>query len=143
MKTVFRILIILSLLYGGTRWYEKVTEKEVHEVLPTNVGEALRKGTFIGKDGSHASRGSVTEYIFGEEKLLHFEGFYVTNGLDLRVMLSEDSIISSSTVMLARLQGNSGDQNYAIPKEVNTNVLDTVIIYSKIFRTIFSIATLR
>ncbi len=142
MKTVFRILIIMSLLYAGMCYYTRVTEKNIDDALPAEAGRVLRNGTFVGKDSVHEGRGKVSEHVLGEEKLLRFEEFYVTNGIDLRVMLSEDGSVSSSTIKLARLKGNSGNQNYDIPKEVNTEVLDTVIIYSRIFKTIFSTATL-
>lgn len=143
MKTLFRIVIIIALLYAGARWYERITEKNISDPLPTNAGDLLRSGTFIAKDGSHESRGTATEYVVGEEKLLRFEEFYSTNGLGLWVMLSENTTISPSTIKLGRLKGTSGDQNYTIPGEVDTSVFDTVIIYSKIFKTIFSTATLQ
>ena len=143
MKTIFRILIIMALLYGGLRLYARMTEKSIDEALPTDAGTALRTGVFVSKDGSHESRGKVTLYDNGESKLLRFEEFYVTNGFGLRVYFVTGGVVASSTVSIARLKGNSGNQNYEIPKEMDVANLDTVLVYSKVLQTLFSAAILR
>ena len=90
---------------------------------------------YRGTDGSH---------------LLRLENFNVTNGPDLRVLVSphpdprsRDDLNSRGYVELARLKGNRGNQNYPIPDNVDVSTVNSVIIYCSPFHVIFSVAPLR
>ena len=143
MKTVFRIVLIMTLLYSGMRWYARTTEKNIDEALPVDAGKALRVGTFAGTNSAGDSRGSVSEYSVHGRRFLHFENFFVTNAPGLRVFLSESGVTASSSMMIAKLKGNSGNQNYDIPPEAALRVLDTVVIQSKLLGTVYAKATLK
>jgi hypothetical protein len=82
------------------------------------------------------------EYKSGDVITLRFEDFYVKNGIMLRVVLAKGGTIASST-QIAKLKGNSGNQNYVVPKDVDASAYDTVLIYSTPLQTVFASATLR
>ncbi|TSC62055.1 MAG: secreted protein [Parcubacteria group bacterium Gr01-1014_48] len=143
MKTLFRIAIIMSLLFAGSNYYAHITEKKIEDTLSTTEQiQPLRKGTFVSKNSFHKSSGTVLEYQSDGNRTLRFEDFYVKNGPMLRVMFAKEGDISSS-VTIAKLKGNSGNQNYVVPKDIDAAAFDTILIYSKLLRTIFSTATLR
>lgn len=144
MKTLFRIAIIMSLLFAGSNYYAHITEKKVEETLSWSDTpiQFTRRGSFVSKDSFHKSAGKVLEYESGGNLVLRFEDFYVTNGLMLRVLLAKGGDRASST-QIAKLKGNSGNQNYVVPKDIDAAAYDTVIIYSTPLQTVFSSATLR
>jgi hypothetical protein len=83
-------------------------------------------------------------------KLLRLEDFSVTNGPDLRVVLSasaapltrEEVELSDLDLELGGLRGTVGSQNYEIAPEVNINQYNSVVIYSGTYNVVFSTATL-
>ena len=86
----------------------------------------------------------------GGGHLLRLEDFKVTNGPDLRVILSpaadpgsRDEVSASGYVELGKLKGNIGSQNYPIPDDVDVAAQGSVVIYCRPFHVIFSVATLR
>lgn len=143
MKTLFRIAIIMSLLFAGSNYYAHITEKKVEDTLSASEMpiRSLRQGTFVSKDRLRKSAGTVLEYESDGNLILRFEDFYVKNGIMLRVLLAKGGDRASST-QIARLKGNSGNQNYTVPKSIDAASYDTVIIYSKPLQTVFSTATL-
>jgi len=74
----------------------------------------------------------------------------VTNGPELHVILaphpnpeSRGDVTAAGYVDLGKLKGNIGDQNYAIPENVDLPGVGSVVIYCKPFHVIFSVATLQ
>ena len=81
--------------------------------------------------------------------LLRLEDFNVTNGPDLRIMLSDhadpmskSAFQDSNYVELDKLKGNIGNQNYPIPADVDALSYSSVVIYCKPFHVLFSVAPL-
>ena len=111
---------------------------------------ALLEGGFFGADAFHQGKGSATVYDLGDgSRVLRFEDFEVTNGPDLRVLVTPDpnpfdhaALAEAGYTELGRLKGNIGNQNYDIPPEVDTDSIGSVIIYCKPFAVIFSVAPL-
>ena len=110
----------------------------------------LKTGTFEGADCFHKGSG-VAKIFRGPDgaHLLRVENFSVTNGPDLRVILSpvaspsgSSEVTASGYVELGKLKGNVGNQNYPIPAEGDIGALRSVVIYCKPFRVVFSVATL-
>ena len=120
---------------------------------PDSAGTAvvLSKGTFQGADRFHQGSGEATIYRGPDgSHLLRLEKFKVTNGPDLRVILSpspapesRDDVHQSGYVELGSLKGNVGNQNYEIPADVDVNTLSSVIIYCSPFQVVFSVAPLK
>ena len=111
---------------------------------------ALLQGGFFGADLFHQGEGSATVYDLGDgSRVLRFEDFEVTNGPDLRVLVTPDpnpfdhaALAAAGYTELGRLKGNIGNQNYDIPPDVDTDSIGSVIIYCKPFAVIFSVAPL-
>lgn len=110
----------------------------------------LSSGTFAGADDLHQGSGTATIYELEDgSRVLRFEDFDVTNGPDLRVILtpadnvtSRDDVTSAGYIELGALKGNVGDQNYEIPDDVALDEYATVVIYCQPFHVVFATAEL-
>ena len=125
-------------------------------IAATDVAEvpvdpiALLEGGFIDGDAFHRGDGTATVYDLGDgSRVLRFEEFEVTNGPDLRVLVTpdpnpfdHDALAAAGYTELGRLKGNIGNQNYDIPPDVDTDSIGSVIIYCAPFHVIFAVATL-
>jgi len=108
------------------------------------------QGTFQDADNFHQGRGQARIYqLLNGSFLLRLENFSVTNGPDLRVLLTEHpaprnqaDIKSGAYVELAKLKGNKGNQNYEIPLGTNIGQFKGAVIYCKPFHVVFATATL-
>ena len=81
--------------------------------------------------------------------VLRFEDFEVTNGPDLRVLVSphpnprgSGDATAEGYVELGKLKGNIGSQNYRFPEGLTPDAFQSVVIYCKPFRVVFSVASL-
>ena len=112
---------------------------------------ALKTGQFADADRFHKGEGVVKIYLLPDgSHLLRVESLKVTNGPDLRVYLSphpnpgsSGDVTQEGSIELGKLKGNIGDQNYPIPEGVDPSGFNSVIIYCKPFRVIFSVASLK
>lgn len=112
---------------------------------------ALLQGEFKGKDSFHAGSGKAAIFMLSDDKrIVRFENFSVTNGPDLRVILSSNAspqnreeLEANGYVELGALKGNVGNQNYDIPPDVDITKYKSVVIYCKPFHVVFATADLR
>ena len=107
------------------------------------------------RDADDRRRGSGQAIIYRKPDgslLLTLENFKVTNGPDLRVLLSRHpnpesriDVIGDAAqpthIDLGRLESSSGAQSYPIEGTVNINDYKSVVIYSMPFQQIFSVAS--
>lgn len=130
----------------------------VEESMPAMTGMTASEvenavkaaGSFTGADRFHQGEGTATIFELGPgERILRFEDFRVTNGPDLRVLLvntpnpeGHSDLDDAGYVELGKLKGNVGSQNYDIPDTVSLSDVESVVIYCKPFRVVFSVATL-
>ena len=111
----------------------------------------VKVGEFRDQDSFHRGSGQAIIYRGTDgSHLLRLENLNVTNGPDLRVLVSphpdprtRDDLNARGYVELARLKGNRGNQNYFIPDTVDVSTVNSVIIYCRPFHVIFSVAPLR
>ena len=130
---------------------------EVQEEMMEAMGamlapDAIKVGQFRDADSFHKGSGDATIYDLGTDGfVLRFEDFNVTNGPDLRVLLTThpdpmgrgDVHADDVTyVELGKLKGNIGNQNYPIPDDVNVDDQHSVVIYCKPFQVVFAVAPL-
>jgi hypothetical protein len=109
----------------------------------------LSSGTFTQIDVIHRADGTATIYQLPDgARMLRFDDFGSTNGPELHVILSADpdprtnAALGVDYVDLGRLKGNTGNQNYDIPAEVDVSRYASVVIYCVTFQVVFSTATL-
>ena len=121
-------------------------------VQPTAIAEpvALVSGSFTRIDSLHAAEGTAIIYQLPDgSRVLRLENFSAQNGPDLHVSLSGHPMPCSNAetydsgyVELERLKANQGNQNYALPAELDLAAFKSVVIYCKAFSVVFSTAEL-
>lgn len=130
---------------------EVVVEEEMMEMstIEEQYPRLIEQGQFRDADDFHKGSGEAKLIQLNEvDQLLRLENFEVTNGPDLFVYLTKkENPASSSEVKegfldLGRLKGNKGNQNYAIPSDVDLSEYNGVVIYCRAFSTLFSVAPL-
>ena len=110
----------------------------------------LKSGQFRDQDRFHKGSGAATIYRLADgSRLLRLEDFQVTNGPDLRVILTRaqdpeqaGEVTGPGHLELSKLKGNMGNQNYQIPDDADVSSFNSVVIFCKPFKVIFSVATL-
>ena len=127
-------------------------EIEVEESMTPamSAATAVKRGTFVDADAFHKGEGSAAVYRLEDgSHVLRFEDFRVTNGPALFVLVSphpnpggRGDISEAGYTELARLKGNVGSQNYVLPDDLPLDDVNSVIIYCKPFRVVFSVAAL-
>ena len=133
-------------------------ESPVDDSMPSAVMESgipvqdmvKAAGNFRDADSFHKGSGNATIYeLSSGERILRLDEFRVTNGPDLRVLLAytpnpegRSDLDDAGYHELGKLKGNVGAQNYEIPDTVSLSDVESVVIYCKPFRVIFSVATL-
>ncbi len=111
------------------------------------VPVGLATGTFVGLD--HATEGTVRILELADgQRFVRLEGFETDNGPDLFVYLStnpgtgDEGAFDDSYHNLGRLQGNIGDQNYALPADLDPTAFASVVIWCDRFDSAFGAADL-
>ncbi len=125
----------------------KTDDEEVNEAM-TAAG-AVKTGAFRDGDSRHRGSGRATIYRLEDgSHVLRLEDFRVTNGPDLRVLLSSHpdpenphDVKDQGYLELGKLKGNRGNQNYEIPADLDIDGQRSVVIYCKPFSVVFSVAS--
>ena len=113
----------------------------------TDEPTLLSSGSWIEIDPVHRAEGSANVWMLGEQRILRFEDFRVTNGPRLHVYLTQNvptSIFADlgETIDLGPLKGNVGNQNYEIPADLDLSEYRSAVIYCVPFGVVFSSAEL-
>lgn len=125
-------------------------DAQASEAMPEAMAAVVKAGSFMDADSFHQGSGRATVYRLGDgSHVLRLEEFRVTNGPDLRVIVSphpspqsRSDVTSAGYVELGKLKGNIGDQNYPFPEGLAPDAFESVVIYCKPFHVIFSVAEL-
>jgi hypothetical protein len=112
---------------------------------------ALLRGSFTRIDALHGASGQAVIYRLPDNQLLlRLEGFEATNGPDLLIGLSGHPIPRSNSELrdngyleLAPLKASTGNQNYALPADLDLGRFKSVTIYCRAFSVMFSSAELQ
>lgn len=109
---------------------------------------ALTSGDFISRS-RYTVTGDATVYELQDgSRTLRLKDFESTNGPALFVYLTsadadaQDADLDADYIDLGALRGNVGNQNYAIPADVDLEVYDTVVIWCRPFSVAFGAANL-
>lgn len=128
-----------------------MTDHPMEDPMPEAPAEWViaSQGSFVDADSFHMGSGTATIYQQGDQNVLRFENFEVTNGPDLHVILSKNpnptnrDDLGSDHIDLGSLKGNLGSQNYDIPAGLDLTQYQSVVIYCMPFHVVFSVATLQ
>lgn len=124
----------------------EVAEEPMPEMVPENM--LLGMGEFGRIDAIHAAEGTAAIYQLADgSRVLRLEDFKSTNGPELHVLLTTGTEATTfgdvgDPVDLGILKGNVGNQNYAIPDDVDLSVIRAVVIWCRPFKVVFSVANL-
>ncbi len=108
----------------------------------------LGMGEFGRIDAIHAASGTAAIYALPDgQHVLRLEDFQSTNGPELHVLLTTGTEAKTFGELgeywdLGELKGNVGNQNYAIPDDIDLDRIKSVVIYCKPFHVVFSVANL-
>lgn len=102
---------------------------------------SMKNAVFRSADRFHKGSGDVLIVFDSEQTFLRFENFTVTNGPDLYVTLNTEMNGQGEHLILERLKGNIGSQNYDI-SGIDLSEYESVTIYCKAFSTLFASANL-
>jgi hypothetical protein len=111
---------------------------------PTEPVE-LARGTFLSREHETTGTARILRLPDGQQ-ILRLEGFETSNGPALFVYLSqnpadgEDGLFDDDYLDLGPLKGNIGDQNYAIPVEVDPLGYTSVVVWCDRFSVSFGAA---
>jgi hypothetical protein len=127
-----------------------MVEQSINETELATVDDfaIVAEGQFAGTDSFHQGSGQAIIYQNGDQRVLRFEEFSVTNGPDLHVILSKHpasslrSDVGEDYIDLGSLKGNIGSQNYDIPDDVDLSDYESVVIYCVPFHIVFATAAL-
>ena len=128
-------------------------DMEEMEDMPDEMTQAekIASGMFRDADSFHKGSGTATIYRLPDGSgALRFENLNVTNGPDLRVLLSthpnpqnKAELNDAGYIHIEKLKGNRGNQNYELPPDADLESFGSVIIYCMPFHVIFSVAPLQ
>ncbi len=125
-----------------------MADKAMNDAMPAAEWVTAVSGTFVGADNFHEGEGTAVVLQQGDQRVLRFEDFRVTNGPDLHVILSKsaDPIgsgdLGDDYIDLGSLKGNVGNQNYELPTDLDLSEYQSVVIYCQPFHVIFASASL-
>jgi len=152
-----RIWIIGLVIVGGIGWYLFRPEllfvnKRVSEGEVASAGASAAATVLSGQFHSvaHETRGTATVVdLGGSQRILRLTRFATSNGPDVRVYLvaapdasDNETVTKAGFVELGVLKGNQGDQNYAIPADVDLGQYRAVTIWCRRFGVNFATAPL-
>ena len=128
---------------------KEMEDKEMVEAMPetSSAPQILKVGSI--QDVAHHGSGAAKIIDLGGDqgKIVRLQDLDVSNGPDLRVLLSKSSVVRSSAdlgdyVELGKLKGNKGTQNYIVPSNVDVSEYSSVVVYCKPFKVVFNYAGL-
>ncbi len=105
------------------------------------------RGTFGGANNFHKEEGTATVYRVGQDLVLRLDPFKATNRPDLHVILTKNPApksrrdVEERYVEVAKVKGNLGSQNYALPQGLRPGDYRTVVIDCKRVHVVFATAT--
>lgn len=132
---------------------DPIPAPDAEQDMPEMMGpEVYAVGDFVEIDPVYWAQGTATLYQLADgSAVLRFEEFSARNGPDLHVLLSanpdprtrdEIYVFPLAGFSLGRLKGNIGNQNYAIPSELDLDQVQSVVIFCQQFDVVFSVASL-
>jgi hypothetical protein len=120
-------------------------DKVMDDPMPESVTQESKTvietlGNFVSKN-NYSGSGQVKFIQDGDIQTLRFEDFSVTNGPDLFVTLNKGNSPKGEHIILQKLKGNKGNQNYDI-SNYDLDDYDSVSIYCRAFSREFATASL-
>lgn len=108
------------------------------------VAESLDlSGVFVDGEKNYETSGTIQTIRAEDGLYLRFEDFQTTNGPDLFVYLIQPGMETTEGISLGSLKGNTGNQNYLVPEDVDLTQYSTVVIWCRAFDADFGFGELK
>ncbi|MBI5929127.1 MAG: DM13 domain-containing protein [Chloroflexi bacterium] len=138
----------------------EIAESMMEGTSDTPTTTKIKSGTFNSFDAVRGAEGNATIYEIATvdgtlvKRILRFENafdrtFRIINGPDLYVYLSQsqnpltiDQMNEGTlgAVEISIIKGNIGEQNYELPSDLDVTQYNSVVIYSKQYNLLYSVA---
>ncbi len=153
MRKPLRFALVAAALAALPLWYffrpeRAFFDRTANEAAPGNAVRVLAAGAFAPRAHEGAGRAEVLQ-LADSTRVLRLSGFATLNGPDLQVYLlgrtgvgGRAELLQAGFVSLGPLKGNKGDQNYAIPSNVDLARYPAVAIWCRRFAVNFTDAPL-
>ncbi|HET6360190.1 DM13 domain-containing protein [Streptomyces sp.] len=163
---VISVLVVGALgLSLGVYWFQPwklFVDETVRDALPVAATPAagqpaaaapqiLASGTLISHEHDTSGSARIVKLADGS-RILRLENLDTSNGPDLRVLLTDAPVKQGTAgwrvfddgkhVSLGKLKGNKGDQNYALPRDLDLAGYTSVSIWCDRFDVSFGAAEL-
>lgn len=100
-------------------------------------------GMFMDGEKNYQTSGTIQTINADDGLYLRFEDFQTTNGPDLFVYLIQPGTETTEGISLGALKGNTGNQNYLVPEDVDLTQYSTVVIWCRAFDADFGFGELK
>ncbi|OGX79966.1 electron transporter [Exiguobacterium sp. SH31] len=118
----------------------ETSEAEDETMDPTPLSLS---GMFMDGEKNYKTSGTIQTINVDDALYLRFEDFQTTNGPDLFVYLIQPGMDTTEGISLGALKGNTGNQNYLVPEDVDLTQYSTVVIWCRAFDADFGIGELK
>ncbi|TCI68132.1 electron transporter [Exiguobacterium sp. SH0S7] len=108
----------------------------------TAAGFADLAGVFMDGEKNYETSGTIQTIRADDGVYLRLEDFQTTNGPDLFVYLIQPGMETTEGISLGSLKGNTGNQNYLVPEDVDLTQYTTVVIWCRAFDADFGFGEL-
>lgn len=166
-KLVIGLLLVLTMVIGWWLISPLFLDQTVDEGLPsvstdtvdmTEDSEAVApdvedetmdpetldlSGMFMDGEKNYQTSGTIQTINADDGLYLRFEDFQTTNGPDLFVYLIQPGTETTEGISLGALKGNTGNQNYLVPEDVDLTQYSTVVIWCRAFDADFGFGELK
>jgi hypothetical protein len=136
---------------GGRRQTPAATPPKTPATAPATTPKQLAAGNLISHEHKTTGTAKILELPNGS-RVLRLEALATSDGPDLEVWLSDAKVMEGRPGWhvfddgeyrsLGQLKGNQGNQNYAIPADVDLTALHSVSIWCNRFNVSFGAAKL-
>lgn len=116
---------------------EDESEQETSETPEAQTTQTEVAGVFIDGEKNYETTGTIRSVEAEDGTYLRFEEFETTNGPDLFVYLTKPGPETTEGIRLGALKGNTGNQNYLVPADVDLSEYSTVVIWCRAFSATF------
>ncbi|MCT4775660.1 MULTISPECIES: DM13 domain-containing protein [Exiguobacterium] len=99
-------------------------------------------GMFMDGEKNYKTSGTIKTINADDGVYLRFEDFQTTNGPDLFVYLIQPGTETTEGISLGALKGNTGNQNYLVPEDVDLTQYSTIVIWCRAFDADFGFGEL-
>ena len=136
------------LLWATTPALAQSSDRHISEAFPKGAKQ-IASGEFRDGDPGHTGSGQLKILVAPDGRtILRLENLKVKPGPDLYVYLAKDpdplfpEDVTAAFVSLGDLKGQTGNQNYVVPKDIDLSDWRSVAVWCEAYKVLFAVATI-